>query len=154
MSTVIERRRTRTPADHGRVMESELPRAREHGTPLRILGAATLLVVAGVHLEQYFGVHFRVIPVIGPLFLLNFIGSTLIALGLLMPVRRLHGLLALGGIAVGIVSIVFFELSEHGGIFGFQDYGYRAAIVIALAAEAATAILLAGYLALQARTAR
>jgi len=154
MSTVIERRRTRTPADHGRVMESELPRAHERGAPLRILGAATLLVVAGVHLEQYFGVHFRVIPVIGPLFLLNFIGSTLIALGLLMPVRRLHGLLALGGIAVGIVSIVFFELSEHGGIFGFQDYGYRAAIVIALAAEAATAILLAGYLALQARTAR
>ena len=151
MSTVIERRRAQAPADSGRVTASELPRARERGTPLRIFGAATLLVVGGVHLEQYFGVHFRVVPVIGPLFLLNFIGSVLIAVGLFLPLRRLHGLLALGGIGVGVVSIVFLEFSEHGGIFGFQDYGYRTAVVIALAAEAAAAVLLAAYLAVRSR---
>lgn len=147
MSTIVEPRTRRVTAQTAQPVAA----ARDHGAPLRILGAAALLVIAGVHLEQYFGVHFRVIPVIGPLFLLNFIGSTLLAVGLLLPLRRLHGLLALGGIAVGVVSIVFFELSEHGGIFGFQDYGYRTAIVIALAAEAAAALFLAAYLAVRSR---
>ena len=147
MSTIVEPRTRRVTAQTAQPVAA----ARDHGAPLRILGAAALLVIAGVHLEQYFGVHFRVIPVIGPLFLLNFIGSTLLAVGLLLPLRRLHGLLALGGIAVGVVSIVFFELSEHGGIFGFQDYGYRTAIVIALAAEAAAALFLAAYLAARSR---
>jgi hypothetical protein len=143
MSTVVEPRRAiRQPV-------MEVPAERGRGTPLRLLGATALLVVGGAHLEQYFGVHFRVVPVIGPLFLLNFIGSVLIAAGLFLPLHRLHPLLALGGIAVGVASIVFFELSEHGGIFGFQDYGYRIAIVVALAAEAAAAVLLAAYLVLR-----
>ena len=127
----------------------EVPAERGRGTALRLLGATAVLVVGGVHLEQYFGVHFRVVPVIGPLFLLNFIGSVLIGVGLFLPLHRLHPLLALGGIAVGVVSIVFLELSEHGGIFGFQDYGYRTAIVVALAAEAAAAVLLSAYLVLR-----
>jgi hypothetical protein len=146
MSTVLERR-TATSRQQEPVADVDV--RRERGTALRVLGAAAVLVVGAVHLEQYFGVHFQVVPVIGPLFLLNFIGSVVIAAGLLLPLHRLHGLLALGGIAVGVVSFVFLELSEHGGIFGFQDYGYRAAIVVALAAEAVAAVLLAGYLLLR-----
>ena len=145
MSTVLQRRR----AAPQQQPVAEVEVHREGGTALRLLGAAALLVVGAVHLEQYIGVHFRVVPVIGPLFLLNFIGSVLIAAGLFLPLHRLHPLLALGGIAVGVASIVFFELSEHGGIFGFQDYGYRIAIVVALAAEAAAAVLLAAYLVLR-----
>jgi len=145
MSTVLQRR----PAARQQQSVAEVEMHRERGTALRFLGAAALLGVGAVHLEQYIGVHFRVVPVIGPLFLLNFIGSVLIAAGLFLPLRRLHGLLALGGIGVGVVSIVFLELSEHGGIFGFQDYGYRTAIVVALAAEAAAAVLLAAYLAVR-----
>jgi hypothetical protein len=144
MSTIVEPRARRATAQ-------PVVATRETGLALRVLGAAALLVVGGVHLEQYLVVHFRVIPVIGPLFLLNFIGSTLLAVGLLLPLRRLHGLLALGGIGVGLASIAFLELSEHGGIFGFQDSGYRTAIVIALAAEAAAAALLAAYLAARSR---
>jgi hypothetical protein len=145
MSTVLERRRT-TQQQPVAAVDVQ----RERGTALRVLGAAAVLVVGAVHLEQYFGVHFQVVPVIGPMFLLNFIiGSLVIAAGLLLPLHRLHGLLALGGIGVGVVSFVFLELSEHGGIFGFQDYGYRAAIVVALAAEAAAAVLLATYLLLR-----
>lgn len=115
-------------------------------TAFRLLGAATLVVVGVVHLEQYIGVHFDVVPVIGPLFLLNFIGSVAVALGLLLPVQRLHPLLALGGIGISVTSIVFLLLSHSRPIFGFEDYGYRPAIVIALAAEAVTAVLLALYL--------
>ena len=146
MSTVLERRSATRRQQQPVAAVDVRP---ERGTPLRVLGAAAVLVVGAVHLEQYVGVHFRVVPVIGPLFLLNFIGSLVIAAGLLLPLRRLHGLFALGGLAIGVVSFVFLELSEHGGIFGFQDYGYRAAIVVALAAEAAAAVLLAGYLLLR-----
>jgi hypothetical protein len=135
MSTVLERR---TAIRRQQQPVADVDVRRERGTPLRILGAAAVLVVGAVHLEQYFGVHF-----------LNFIGSVVIAAGLLLPLRRLHALFALGGIAIGVVSFVFLELSEHGGIFGFQDYGYRAAIVVALAAEAAAAVLLAAYLLLR-----
>jgi hypothetical protein len=35
----------------------------------RAMGAIALLVVGGVHLEQYKVAHFSVIPTIGPLFL-------------------------------------------------------------------------------------
>jgi hypothetical protein len=35
----------------------------------RAIGAIALLVVGGVHLEQYTVAHFSVIPTIGPLFL-------------------------------------------------------------------------------------
>jgi hypothetical protein len=146
MSTVLERR---TAIRRQQQPVADVDVRRERGTPLRILGAAAVLVVGAVHLEQYFGVHFRVVPVIGPLFLLNFIGSLVIAAGLLLPLRRLRALFALGGIGIGVVSFVFLELSEHGGIFGFQDYGYRTAIVVALAAEAAAAVLLAAYLLLR-----
>jgi hypothetical protein len=38
-------------------------------------------------------------------------------------------------------------ISEHQTLFGFEEYGYRTAIVISLAAEAATVALLGGYLA-------
>ncbi|HEU5363233.1 MAG TPA: hypothetical protein VFU56_07800 [Gaiellaceae bacterium] len=121
---------------------------------LRTIGAVALLVIGAVHLEQYFAVHFDVVPVIGPLFVLNFAGATLIAVGLLIPsarMRLMHVLLALAGIGLAGTSFVFLFVSEHQPLFGFQDHGYRAAIVIALAAEAAAVLLLGGYLAARRR---
>jgi len=123
-------------------------------TVLRTLGALAVLVVGAVHLEQYYAVHFNVVPTIGPLFLLNFVGATLIGLGLLIPLERmrpLHVLLSLGGIGLAATSFVFLFVSEHRLVFGFQDYGYRPAIIVALAAEAAAVLLLGGYLASRAR---
>jgi hypothetical protein len=128
-------------------------RAGESGTALRILGALAVLAVGAVHLDQYFAVHFAVVPVIGPLFALNFAGSVAIALGLFLPpLARLRVLLALGGIGLAATSAVFFFISEHRPLFGFEDYGYRPAILAALAAEAATVLLLGGYLGLRARS--
>ncbi|HEY3543230.1 MAG TPA: hypothetical protein VGK79_11880 [Gaiellaceae bacterium] len=134
------------------------PQTRRLGTSasLRVLGAIAVLVVGAVHLEQYFGVHFNVVPVIGPLFLLNFIAATVIGLGLLIPqarMRAVHVLLALGGIGLAATSFAFLLISERRPLFGFQDYGYRAAIIIALAAEAAAALLLAAYLTARPRRA-
>jgi hypothetical protein len=116
------------------------------GRLLRLLGALAVLVVGAVHLEQYFAVHFNVVPVIGPLFALNFAAATLIALGLVLPIGRLHIVIALAGIGLAATSFVFLFISEHQPLFGFQDYGYRTAIIVALVAEAAAVVLLGGYL--------
>jgi hypothetical protein len=123
-------------------------------TILRALGAIAVLVVGAVHLEQYFAEHFDVVPIIGPLFVLNFAGATVIGFGLLVPGARmqlLHLLLALGGIGLSATAFVFLFVSEHQPLFGFQDYGYRTEIVVALAAEAAAAVTLAAYLAVRVR---
>jgi hypothetical protein len=120
---------------------------------LRTVGAVAVLVVGAVHLEQYLA-GYSSVSVIGPLFLLNFAGATVIGLGLLVPAARLRGvhvLLALGGIGLAATSFVFLFVSEHQPLFGFQESGYRAAIVLALAAEAVAVVALAAYLAVRAR---
>jgi hypothetical protein len=151
MTQIVERsgRRAR-PAPDGVVRTAPRERAGRGETVLRVLGALAVLVVGAVHLEQYFAVHFDVVPVIGPLFVLNFAGATLIALGLLLPLGRLHVLLALAGIGLAATSFVFLFVSEHQTLFGFEEYGYRTAIVISLVAEAAAVALLGGYLAVRA----
>lgn len=123
------------------------------GRLLRMLGALAVLVVGAVHLEQYVAADFHAVPVIGPLFVLNFAGACMIALGLLVPLARLHVLLALAGIGLAATSFVFLLVSEHQPLFGFREHGYRAAIVISLVAEAAAVFLLAGYLAVRRRRA-
>jgi hypothetical protein len=140
--------------DEAMVAEPGARNGQAASTLLRTLGAVAVLVVGAVHLEQYFAVHFDVVPIIGPLFALNFAAATLIGAGLLVPharMRVVHVLLALGGIGLAATSFVFLLVSEHQPLFGFQDYGYRAAIVVALAAEAAAVILLGGYLGTRAR---
>jgi hypothetical protein len=152
MSQLTERsgRRIERPAPDEVLLTEPHERVKRGGTALRAAGALAVLVVGAVHLEQYFAVHFDVVPVIGPLFVLNFAGATLIAVGLLLPLGRLHVLLALAGIGLAASSFVFLLISEHQPLFGFQDYGYRAAILVALAAEAAAVALLAGYLGVRA----
>src|SRR5438477_11163119 len=57
---------------------------------LRTVGALAVLVVGAVHLYEYFADYFRVVPIIGPLFALNFAGATVIGLGLLVSSTRLR----------------------------------------------------------------
>jgi hypothetical protein len=140
-----EHRLTARPVPDEAVLD-EPTGARRGPVVLRILGALAVLIVGGVHLEQYFVVHFDVVPIIGPLFALNFAGATLIGLGLVLPFRRIHALLALGGMALAATSFVFLFVSEQRPLFGFEDYGYRPAILIALAAEAAAVLVLGAFL--------
>jgi hypothetical protein len=148
-----DRRLDRPLPDEAPLTEAATHR-RRGATGLRILGGLAVLVIGAVHLEQYVAVHFDVVPVIGPLFLLNFIGATLIGVGLLIPSGRLHllhRLLAVAGIGLAATSFVFLFISEHRTLFGFQDYGYRTAIVVVLAAETAAVALLGGYLVAERR---
>jgi hypothetical protein len=153
MIQVRERVQARTPMSRPTEAPAVVPSARR-GTIVRVLGALALLGMGVVHLEQFFAVHYRVVPAIGPLFALNFVGATVLALLLVSPLgrsRSLGPLLALGGMAMALASIVFLLISENRQLFGFMEYGYRPAIILALASEAAATVLLGAYLGLQVR---
>ena len=118
---------------------------------MRFIGALAILAVGAVHLQQYIGADYSAIPTIGTLFLLNGIGTAVIGIGLLAPIKCLAaplkadtaiGLLALGAVAIAVGSLVALFISESGSLFGFSESGYRAAIVAAIVAEAATIALL------------
>ncbi len=118
---------------------------------LRLLGAVALLAVGALHIDQYFAVHYNVVPVIGPLFLLNLIGAVVIAFLLILPTERLRGgfflgPVALAGIGLAATSGIFLLVSEQTTLFGFMENGYRTAIVLSFVAEAATVALLGAFL--------
>jgi hypothetical protein len=124
---------------------------------LRALGALSLLAVGAVHLQQY-STLYSSIPTIGTLFVLNFVGASVIGLGLLAPVERLVGrlgralptLLALGGIALAATAFVFLLISERTPLFGFMEPGYDpAAILASRVSEAATVLFLGAFLAVR-----
>src|SRR5919202_1784249 len=105
------------------------------GHPLYYYQAALFLIGTGVlHLEQFFAVYYRVIPVIGPLFAANFAIGVVLGLVLLAPMERLGRwvppLIALGGIAFAAGTIIGLELSETGTLFGFHEHGYRAGVIL------------------------
>jgi hypothetical protein len=122
--------------------------------PARVLGALSLLAVGAVHLHQYDDLY-SAIPTIGTLFVWNFVGATVLGVGLLLPVERLSGRcgtlvvsgLALGGIALAAVSYVFLLIAERRPLFGFMEPGYNpAAIRAAQVSEIVTVALLGIYL--------
>lgn len=149
MSRLETTRKATRPLPDEAVLES--PQTRGRGAvALCVVGALAVLIVGAVHLEQYFSVHYEVVPVIGPLFALNFAGAIVIGVGLLLPFARLRPLrvlLALAGVALAGTSFVFLFVSEHRPLFGFEEYGYRPAILVALVAEAVAVLSLGAYLA-------
>ncbi len=120
----------------------------------RCLGALTLFAVGAVHLQQYNELY-SAIPTIGTLFVLNFVGATVLGVGLLVPLERLSRRwralvvagLALGGIALATVSYAFLLIAERRPLFGFMEPGYNPdAILTAQVSEIATVALLGAYL--------
>jgi hypothetical protein len=121
----------------------------------RVLGALSLLAVGAVHLQQYDDLY-SAIPTIGTLFVVNFVGAAVLGIGLLVPFERLSRRcgalvvagLAVGGIALAVVSYVFLLIAERRPLFGFMEPGYNPeAIRAAQVSEIATVALLGLYLA-------
>lgn len=122
----------------------------------RLVGAVSLLAIGGIHIEQYAVADYRVIPTIGTLFLLNFIGGTVLGLYMLVPAgtsagrrRRLADtVVALGGLGIAATSLAALFISEHTPLFGFMEHGYRIEILIAIISEAVGTVALAVFLIL------
>ncbi|HZO27973.1 MAG TPA: hypothetical protein VFH48_18505, partial [Chloroflexota bacterium] len=90
------------------------------------------------------------IPMIGPLFLVNFVLGVALGVALLAPLPHrapeLHRVAAIGGIVFAAGTIIGLAISENGTLFGFHEHGYRSAIVISLVAEAVAIVSLTAYL--------
>ena len=127
----------------------------------RYLGAVSLLVVGAIHAQQYYDAYFYVVPPIGTLFLLSFIGAAGFAAILFAPVRRFGRgwgdpilvLAALGGIGIAVGTFVSLLVSEYMPLFGFMESGYRLAIVLTLVFDVLTTALLGLFVALVAPSA-
>ena len=110
------------------------------GEIARYLGAVSILVVGAIHAQQYYDAYFYVVPTIGTLFLLSFIGAGVVGVTLFAPVRRfgrtagdlILTLAALGGIGIAVGTFVSLLISEYTPLFGFMESGYRLAIILTL----------------------
>jgi hypothetical protein len=120
----------------------------------RYLGAVSILLVGAVHAQQYYDAYFSVVPTIGTLFLLNFIGAGVVGTVLFLPVRRLGrrtgdlvlALAALGAIGIALGTLVSLLISEYRPLFGFMESGYRLAVVLTLLFDGLTTALLGFFL--------
>jgi hypothetical protein len=105
-----------------------------NATRLRRLGALMLLVIAGVHFQQYVDFMSEV-PTVGVLFLVNAAGGV----GLLLALRssdRLISLLAMiGSIGLAAGSLVSVGIALNGSFFSYSEPTLRLPIGIAIAAE-------------------
>ena len=134
-----------------------LPRDRRHGDTgevARYLGAVSVLLVGAIHAQQYYDAYFSVVPTIGTLFLLSFIGAGIVGVALVAPVRRLGRnlgdlilvLAALGAIGIAAGSLVSLLISEYTPLFGFMESGYRLAVVLTLLFDGLTTAFLGVFL--------
>jgi hypothetical protein len=125
---------------------------------LRYLGAISILMVGVVHAQQYYGAYFSVVPTIGTLFLLSFIGSGVVGVLLIAPVRRLGRSIgdlifvvaALGAIGIAFGSLASLLISEYTPLFGFMESGYRLAVVLALVSDGLATLFLGAFVLLVA----
>jgi hypothetical protein len=120
----------------------------------RALGAVAVLIVGAIHLHEYLGPYHSV-PTIGTLFLVNFVGASVVGLALLAPLEHLAGrlggaavaLAAAGGIVLAGTSLVMLLVSERTPLFGFEEGGYAPlAIATSRDTEIAVVILLGAAL--------
>ena len=108
---------------------------------LRLATAMCLAVSGYLHAQLYLG-GYRVIPVIGPSFLVQasaaFAVALLVALGGPLLLR-----LAAAGLAAG--ALAGFVLSRSTGLFGFSERGFQPApeALLSVLAEAAVLVLVA-----------
>jgi hypothetical protein len=121
---------------------AELTRSRSLAAT-RTVGAIALLLIGGIHYQQYHYAFYSAVPTIGPLFLANFIGATILGLFLLAPGKSKLGrlgnpveqLAAIAGVGLAASGLAALLISEHTPLFGFMEHGYRFVIVLTITSE-------------------
>jgi hypothetical protein len=106
--------------------------------------------VGAIHAEQYYEDYFYVVPTIGTLFLLSFVGAAIVGAVLLAPVRLLGrrigdlilAVAALGAIGIALGTLVSLLISEYMPLFGFMESGWRLAIILTLVFDGLTTAFL------------
>jgi hypothetical protein len=111
---------------------------------LRVVTAGLVGAIAGIHLDLWAGHGYRSIPTIGPLFLLNGIAGSLLALACLAVPRRFLVPTAASAVLFAASAIVALVLAVNVGLFGFTESTMAPLFDQAIAVETAT--VLAGTL--------
>ncbi len=118
---------------------------------LRQIAALLVLVIAGVHFQQYVDFMSEV-PTVGVLFLLNAAGGAALLLAMLSGDRPIALLAMLGSLGLALGSLVSIGIALHGrflgivldgSFFGYQEPTLRLPIVIAVVAEVLLIFVLA-----------
>ena len=120
------------------------------------LGALAVLATGVVHIQQYYVNDYSTVPTIGTLFFLDFVSAVVVTAGLIAPLGRVAGryadairaVFAVSGIGIAVLSLAALFVSESSGLFGFQEHGYRTAIMLAIVAEVAATVFLVIFLAM------
>jgi len=102
----------------------------------QVLAAALVLIIAGVHFQQYVD-FISQIPTVGILFLLNAAGGAGLALALLSPDRTMRTAAALGCLGLAIGSLISITIALQSSLFGYSEPSLRLPIVLAILAEIA-----------------
>lgn len=105
----------------------------------RWAAAAAILVSGVVHFKLWWFSDYRVLHVIGPLFLLNAIAAVVIAL---LLAWRAHLLTELAGLGFAVATLGAFFISVYYGLFGFQEALHGTWQLTAEIAESAAIVLL------------
>jgi hypothetical protein len=103
------------------------------------LGALMLAGEAAVHIQQFASSYYA-IRWIGPLFVANAAACLIVIAGL--AYHRTRPLAALAGVAISVVALGSLVISYGQGLFGWQEFGFRTAVALAVITEAGAAILL------------
>jgi hypothetical protein len=110
------------------------------------LGALLLAGEAAVHVQQYASI-FHEVRWIGPLFLANAAASVTAIAGLAYPQTR--RLAALAGVVISAVALASLVVSYGQGLFGWQEFGFRTPIALAVITEIGSVVLLSRALAVR-----
>ena len=97
-----------------------------------------------MHVQQYASI-FHEVRWIGPLFLANAAASVAAIAGLMSP--RTRQLAALAGVVISAVALGSLVVSYGQGLFGWQEFGFRTPIALAVITEIGAVILLSSALA-------
>ncbi len=113
---------------------------------LRFLAIAMLLGEGIIHLQQYEG-PLNAVPTINALFVINAIGSALIALAFAGSRDRGAIGAALIAMAITIGALASLAIARASSLFSYSEPTLRAAVVIAMALELGAILAAAGFVA-------
>ena len=124
-------------------MRRLLAPARPDSVALALLAlAAVCVLVAGFQHGRLFHRGYAEVEIVGLLFFMNAVGSTV---GVLTLIFGRVWLFVLGALSICVPSLVSIAISHSVGFFGFREGGYDAdALVIVVAEVAAVLFALAG----------
>jgi stage V sporulation protein SpoVS len=113
-----------------RLLEPGRPDALAH---VLLVLAALGVLVAGAQHARLFHRGYAEVEIVGPLFLMNAIGSTLVVLAL---IARRVWLFVLGAVSICVPSLASIAISHSSvGFFGFREGGYDGEALVIVAAE-------------------